>query len=117
MTLMMITIAGAVGCVVRFLLEYGVGRKPGLRPWGTVGANALGCFVAGLVAYGLATTLSPQWRDIVLTGFCGGLTTFSSAFAVPALLMKTATKSAVALVVTTPLACALAFAAGSFWPH
>jgi len=115
MNLFLVTVAGGLGCLVRYGIELAVRHwHPTRRPWGTVGANALGCFIAAFVVYGLVSSLSPEWRTILTSGFCGGLTTFSSAFAVPALLAKSShVKYAVAIVVITPLVCAVAFALGA----
>lgn len=51
-------------------------------PWGTVIANISGCFIIGLFA-GLSGPdaplfISPITRQIVMTGFLGGYTTYSS---------------------------------------
>ena len=119
MTLLYVTLAGAVGCVLRYLMEYGVRRHhPTLRPWATVAANALGCLVAGWAAYRLTSSLDANVHAVVLTGFCGGLTTFSSAFAIPALLVKDHHwRYSVAIVVATPILCAAFFALGAAWGH
>ncbi len=119
MTLLLITVAGGIGCLVRYWIELVVRHAhPTQRPWGTVGANALGCFIAAFVVYGLARSITPQWHAILTSGFCGGLTTFSSAFAVPVLLSKAHhVKYAVTIVVATPLACAAAFALGASLPR
>jgi CrcB protein len=115
----MISLAGAIGCVVRYLFEYAVRRHhPTLRPWATVGANAAGCAVAGWVTYRLASPLDATWHSIILVGFCGGLTTFSSAFAIPALLAKEHHWGySLAIVVATPLLCGVFFAAGAALGH
>lgn len=114
MTTLYVTLAGALGCVVRYLGEYAVRRHhPARRPWATVAANGLGCAVAGWTAYHLLAATDTQLRTVMLTGFCGGLTTFSSAFAIPAILQREHHWGyAAALVVTTPLLCAGAFALG-----
>jgi fluoride exporter len=114
MTLLLVTFAGAVGCVLRYLLEYLVRRNhPTSRPWATVAANALGTGIAGYAAYRLIGTADVQIRTIVLTGFCGGLTTFSSALAVPAILQREHHWGyAVALLTTTPLLCSGMFVVG-----
>ena len=119
MTLVLVTLFGAVGCVVRYLAEYAVRRHhPTRRPWATVGANALGTAVAGWAAYHLVARADLQWRSIVLTGFCGGLTTFSSALAIPAILQREHHWGyAATLVVTTPLLCAGAFVLGMSLAH
>lgn len=114
MTLVLVSLMGAVGCVVRFLAEYLVRRHhPTRRPWATVAANALGCGVAGYVAYRMTGLLDASGRDVVLTGFCGGLTTFSSAFAIPAIIQREHHWGySLTLVLTTPLLCASFFVVG-----
>lgn len=85
-----LAIAGAMGTVSRFGLAAVVQRLCGDRfPWGTVAVNLLGCFLFGLV-WTLAEEkliLSPQTRFVLLTGFMGAFTTFSTfAFETTALL-------------------------------
>ncbi|ODU66302.1 MAG: fluoride ion transporter CrcB, partial [Bordetella sp. SCN 68-11] len=52
---------------------------PALPP-GTLAANLIGAYIIGLaVAYFAGNpALSPHWRLLIITGFCGGLTTFST---------------------------------------
>ena len=118
-TLLWVTLAGSLGCVVRYIMEYGVRRHhPTLRPWATVGANALGCALAGWAAYRLTSSMDTHLRDVVVTGFCGGLTTFSSAFAIPALLAREHHwRYCVAIVLSTPLLCGAFFATGAALAH
>ncbi len=119
MTLLVTSLAGALGATVRFLMEYVVRRHhPTRRPWATVAANALGSLIAGYVVYRLTSATDASLREILLTGFCGGLTTFSSAFAIPALLQREHHWAyAVVIVVTTPIACVIAFAIGMSLAH
>jgi fluoride exporter len=114
MTLLLTSLAGALGCVVRYVFEYLVrSRHPTIRPWATVVSNALGCGIAGWATYRLTGALDANTRDVVVTGLCGGLTTFSSAFAIPALLTREHhLKYSVALVATTPLLCIVTFVIG-----
>jgi fluoride exporter len=118
-TLLLVTIAGALGCVVRYLFEYFLRRNhPTIRPWATVAANALGTGIAGYAAYRLIGSADIQLRTVVLTGFCGGLTTFSSALAVPVILQREHHWGyAAALITTTPLLCAGMFVAGMSLAH
>ena len=84
----------------------------------TVAANAIGCGVAGYVAYRFTGALDVHLREVAITGFCGGLTTFSSAFAVPAILQREHHWGyAATLIVTTPLLCAGLFVAGMSLAH
>ncbi len=49
-------------------------------PFGTFIANILGCFLIG-VFFALSernSAISSEWRLFLITGFCGGYTTFSS---------------------------------------
>lgn len=119
MTLLLVTLTGALGCVVRFLMEYAVRRHhPTKRPWATVAANAIGSGIAGWAAYRLVSFSDQQLRTIMLTGFCGGLTTFSSAIAIPALLQREHHWGyAASLVVTTPLLSGVAFVLGMSLAH
>lgn len=119
MTLLLVSLFGAIGCVVRYLAEYAVRRHhPTNRPWATVAVNAVGCGVAGYVAYRFVGSANAHWRDIMLTGFCGGLTTFSSAFAIPAILERDHHwKYSVTLILTTPLLCAALFVTGMALAH
>ena len=49
-------------------------------PWGTLGANVLGCFLIGLFTEwaGSKVGLSAEARLFLTTGFCGGFTTLST---------------------------------------
>ena len=49
-------------------------------PLGTLAANLLGGLLVGAATsfFALSTMLAPEWRLLVITGFLGGLTTFST---------------------------------------
>jgi CrcB protein len=51
-----------------------------LLPLGTLAANLIGGYIIGLAIAYLAEVpnLAPEWRLFIITGFCGGLTTFST---------------------------------------
>lgn len=73
--------AGGIGAVLRYLADGAIqDRVSGSFPWGTATVNVTGSFVLGLVT-GLAWHHGlPHHLDaIVGTGFCGGLTTWSTA--------------------------------------
>ncbi|MFA6075304.1 MAG: fluoride efflux transporter CrcB [Negativicutes bacterium] len=79
--LMIVAVGGALGAVSRYLLGLlAINRWGALFPYGTMLANFLGCFIIGLFMTLVLERLeiSPYWRLLVVTGFCGGLTTFSS---------------------------------------
>ncbi|GAA2106959.1 fluoride efflux transporter CrcB [Microlunatus panaciterrae] len=78
---LLVSIAGGLGAVCRFVLDTLVRRRTsGSFPVGTVIINLSGSFLLGLVT-GLATgqLLPESWRAVVGTGFLGGYTTFSTA--------------------------------------
>ena len=73
--------AGALGCVARYLVGVWAGQRFGTAfPHGTLIVNLIGCFLIALVmelSLGLAS-FSPNLRLGLITGFMGGLTTYSS---------------------------------------
>lgn len=76
-----VALGGALGAVSRYLLGLlTVSRWGSAFPFGTLMANFIGCFIIGLFMTLVLARLdiSPYWRLLVVTGFCGGLTTFSS---------------------------------------
>lgn len=79
--ILLIGLAGAMGAVTRYLLSsFVTGLFGAAFPWGTFLVNAAGCFLFG-VAVGLADhfeLVSDTARLILLTGFMGAFTTFST---------------------------------------
>jgi CrcB protein len=49
-------------------------------PPGTLAANLIGAYVIGfaIAIFAKQSSLTPEWRLFIITGFCGGLTTFST---------------------------------------
>jgi fluoride exporter len=76
-----VALGGAIGCVARYLSTLAAAHLLGASfPFGTLFVNLLGCLLAGLV-FGLFESrpgLPSMVRILVLTGFLGGFTTFSS---------------------------------------
>jgi CrcB protein len=73
--------AGAsAGALLRWLLGTWLNHLWPSVPLGTLAANVVGGYLIGLAfAYFVGhPTLSPEWRLLVITGFLGGLTTFST---------------------------------------
>jgi fluoride exporter len=79
--LMFLALAGAAGTLARYGLGGLVQRVAGgAFPWGTLAINVSGCFLFGLV-WALAeerSLISPEVRIIILIGFMGAFTTFST---------------------------------------
>lgn len=76
-----IALAGACGTLCRYLAATWTQRALGdAFPWGTLAVNALGCFLFGLV-WMLAEDrllVSGETRFVILVGFMGAFTTFST---------------------------------------
>jgi CrcB protein len=78
-----VAVGGALGSVGRFWLTTVMTALTGPRfPWGTLLINVLGSFVIGLVA-GITLVpgrvgMHPDIRIFLMTGVCGGFTTFSA---------------------------------------
>lgn len=68
----LIAFAGGLGAVIRHLVSNWIGKLP----WGILAANTAASFIAGFVMR--STEVSPFVLALVLTGFCGGLSTFST---------------------------------------
>ena len=73
--LLLVAIGGAVGSVLRYLLSC-INTS---FPWCTFAVNILGSLLIGLLV-GLVSkgVLSPEMKLLMVTGFCGGFTTFST---------------------------------------
>ena len=83
LTYLYIALGGAIGSVARYAVSGGVARATHeVFPWGTLTANISGCFVIGLFAVLTGPDgripASPDVRQFVMVGICGGYTTFSS---------------------------------------
>ncbi|MFI5400754.1 MAG: fluoride efflux transporter CrcB [SAR324 cluster bacterium] len=78
---LIVTVGGGIGALARYVLSTWVHTLTGAAfPWGTLAVNALGSFIIGLVmVLSLErAAISPEVRLLLTTGFCGGLTTFST---------------------------------------
>lgn len=79
-SLIVIAAGASLGAWLRWLLGMKLNALFPTIPPGTVVANMVGGYIIGLAIAFLAAspTLSPEWRLLIITGFCGGLTTFST---------------------------------------
>ena len=75
-----VSVGGIVGCLLRWVLGLWFNSQPSAVPLGTLAANLIGGYIVGVAVafFAMNTNLAPEWRLLVITGFCGGLTTFSS---------------------------------------
>ncbi len=75
-----VSLGAALGALVRWGLGLGLNAAFPALPLGTLAANLLGGYLVGLAVglFSLHSELPPEWRLFVITGFLGGLTTFST---------------------------------------
>lgn len=79
--LLYVMLGGAIGSGCRYLAGKAItDHCSGVFPWGTFIVNIAGCLIIGLI-FGFidrGVHISPQMRALLVTGFCGGFTTFST---------------------------------------
>jgi fluoride exporter len=74
-----VLVAGAVGAVLRYALSHAYPVRPGHLPGGILIVNVVGSGLAGaLIGLAERAALDGDLRLVLVTGFCGGLTTFST---------------------------------------
>jgi len=80
MQILYIAIGGGAGAVSRFLLSGFINRTSNdVFPWGTIIVNLIGSFLIGLFIELFSRTIVPDnLRSILLIGFLGAFTTFST---------------------------------------
>ena len=78
--LIAVFIGGGTGSVARWLLSMRFNPLHQAIPMGTRAANLIGAFIIGmgLAWFNRMTNIDPMWKVLITTGFCGGLTTFST---------------------------------------
>jgi fluoride exporter len=76
-----ISVAAIVGANLRYLLSRIAARQLGpVFPYGTLFINVVGSFIVGwfIIWTTERVLIDPRWRLLVVIGFCGSFTTFSS---------------------------------------
>ena len=114
---LLICLGGAVGTGARYLFSTAMKRAFGNFPFGTLGVNVIGSFLASIVMV-LAlekAALSPDMRLILVTGVLGGFTTYSSFnYETLHLAQSGAVTLAIVNVLVTLVTCMLA-GIGGVW--
>lgn len=81
LNLLWVVLGSGIGGGSRFLLSKVINdNSSGFFPWATFVVNLSGCLLVGFI-FGLidrGVNVSPQLRALLITGFCGGFTTFST---------------------------------------
>src|SRR5262245_49322591 len=75
-----ISLGAALGALSRWGLSVGMNHWFPALPIGTLAANLVGGYLVGVAValFVQLPSLAPEWRLFVITGFLGGLTTFST---------------------------------------
>ena len=79
--LLIISLGAIVGANARYLLSRFAAKELGpVFPYGTLFINVVGSFIVGFFVIWTAerVLVDPRWRLLVVVGFCGSFTTFSS---------------------------------------
>lgn len=111
-----IAAGGAVGAVSRYWFANGVYALLGRGfPWGTLAVNVLGSLLMGVLFVWLTerSSLGPEWRALLLVGFLGAFTTFSTfSLETLHLLTEAAYLKAALNMLGSVMACVLATGMG-----
>lgn len=79
--ILLIGLGGGIGSIARYLCQrWFTANSLHPFPWGTFTVNFIGCFLIGLF-WGLSFKSfdnNESWKLFLMTGLCGGFTTFSA---------------------------------------
>ncbi len=109
-SLVAISLGASLGAILRWVLGHALNDVFPNLTLGTLAANLLGGYIIGMAIawFGGHTGLSPQMRLFVITGFCGGLTTFSTFSAELAVMLEQGRLGWMAVAVLVHVAGSLA---------
>lgn len=110
-SIILVGLGGGIGCILRYLTSVAVSRYfQGAFPLATFFANMVGCVLIGLLI-GLLSRLPESapsdLRLLLITGFCGGYTTFSAFAAENIRLLQTGQTATALLYIFSSVAVSL----------
>jgi fluoride exporter len=112
----MVSLGAIVGANLRYILSRYAAKVLGpVFPYGTLLINLLGSFIVGwfMIWTTERVLVDPRWRLLIVVGFCGGFTTFSSyAFESMAYLEQGQWLLMMTNILANNLLCLLAAVAG-----
>lgn len=75
-----VSIGSVIGGLGRWFLSLKLNSLITLLPLGTYLSNVIAGYIIGFsfAFFSQQTTLTPEWRLLIMTGLCGGLSTFST---------------------------------------
>ncbi|MEO5334637.1 MAG: fluoride efflux transporter CrcB [Magnetococcus sp. YQC-5] len=79
-SILAISLGSSLGALLRWFFGVKLNEWFPAIPPGTLLANLLGGYIIGVAMayFSQMPDLAPEWRLLIITGFCGGLTTFST---------------------------------------
>jgi CrcB protein len=113
--LLAVGFGGALGAVSRYWLAGMLNSKADKLPLGTLSCNIIGSLVMGILFVLIMekAKLSPELRPMLMVGFLGAFTTFSSfSLETVALLQEGHTMSALIYVLLSVILCIIALSVG-----
>ena len=85
-----VALGAVLGAWMRWALSYWLNPRIEHLPLGTLASNLIGGYLIGLAiaVFAAHPSVPPFWRLVIVTGFLGGLTTFSTFSAESVVLMQ-----------------------------
>ena len=88
-TIVAVSLGASLGALLRLALSESFNATFPAIPPGTLLSNLIGGYIVGVaIAFFATSNLPIEWRLFVITGFCGGLTTFSTFSAELVILLQ-----------------------------
>ena len=109
MNVVWVFLGGGIGAALRFLISKGTTVFfTGNFPLGTLLANLISCLLLAIVTYKFSDSINTNTKLFLITGICGGLSTFSTfSFETFELLKNNYWPWAIANVLISVVACLL----------
>ncbi|MFR0692721.1 fluoride efflux transporter CrcB [Enterobacterales bacterium AE_CKDN230030158-1A_HGKHYDSX7] len=116
-SILAVSLGAALGALLRWVLGLKLNTLLPSMPPGTVVANLVGGYIIGAAIAFFANSpgIAPEWRLLIITGFCGGLTTFSTFSAEVVVLLQQGRLAWAMGTVATHLAGSLLMTLAGLW--
>ncbi|MBB4863603.1 CrcB protein [Pseudomonas nitritireducens] len=116
-SILAVSLGAALGALLRWMLGLKLNTLLPSMPPGTVVANLVGGYIIGAAIAFFANTpgVAPEWRLLIITGFCGGLTTFSTFSAEVVVLLQQGRLAWAMGTIATHLAGSLLMTLAGLW--
>ncbi|MBD9676679.1 fluoride efflux transporter CrcB [Pseudomonas sp. PDM18] len=116
-SILAVSLGAALGALLRWVLGLKLNTLLPSMPPGTVVANLVGGYIIGAAIAFFANSpgLAPEWRLLIITGFCGGLTTFSTFSAEVVVLLQQGRLAWAMGTIATHLAGSLLMTLAGLW--